>query len=323
MKVALFFVLFVASVFAQTTLLVIDDFTVGANEHVVTVTLDSDLAEGSNPIRDSRTFTEEGCTGLLGCSRDMQITVFSGFAGRSFNSDIFTINGGYFDAEWAVANPKTSSSITQLQYDGVDGTSALDVTGLGGIDITFGGAATGLFISAVSDIDITYTIEFYDVSGGICELNIDLDATVGNYDYPDDTFFFFDLNEFSNGCDMTNLGAIEFFLPSQDAVDAIVRVVEIVGTVQSSPPSPPPPPPSSPPSPEPSVCMCHCPIFTCALIFDPDDDENNAYYFDDDDEGEIIGSNGTINYYDFETDSAGVMVQISTMIVVIVAALVL
>jgi hypothetical protein len=28
-----------------------------------------------------------------------------------------------------------------------------------------------------------------------------------------------------------------------------------------------------------TVCVCHCPAFTCALIFDPDDDINNVYYF--------------------------------------------
>jgi len=34
--------------------------------------------------------------------------------------------------------------------------------------------------------------------------------------------------------------------------------------------------PTSTPS---RVCICECPAFTCALIFDPDDDENNVRYF--------------------------------------------
>jgi len=54
------------------------------------------------------------------------------------------------------------------------------------------------------------------------------------------------------------------------------------------------------PTPAPSrECFCHCPAFTCELVFDPDDDENNAYYFDDDNDGapnnDDDGGNGNGN----------------------------
>merc|ERR1712217_814040 len=137
-----------------------------------------------------------------------------------------------------------------------------------------------------------------------------------------DTFVVVTFDDLDGDCDLTDVGAIELYLPGNDALDAIMRSFQVVGIDDPMQPSASPTPlPSAAPSQE--MCMCHCPIFTCALIFDPDDDENNAYYFDDDDEGQVIGSNGTINYYDFETESAGVMVQISTLVVVLVAAFVL
>jgi len=247
MKVAVFLVLLAAAVFAQDELidkLIIDDFTVGANQHSLEVELAANLEEGENSIIVDSSFNSPGCTGLVGCGRDMQLEVFSGFANREFTSDIFEIPYGYtFEAEWAVSNPKTSSSECRLQYDGTDGSFDLDLNGLGGIDVTDDGFTTDLFFSAVSDITIEYVVIFYDVDGGICELDVDIPATPGAYDY-EETFFLFGLDEFSNGCDMTRIGAMEVFLPSDDAVDAIVRQIKLVG-------NPPPgnPPPASPPPP--------------------------------------------------------------------------
>merc|ERR1712137_1517786 len=170
MKVTLFLVLIaVACVCAQDELidkLIIDDFTVGADQHSLEISLATTITRADNSVIDSSSFSSPGCSGLIGCERDMQIEVFEGFANRDFTSDIFSIQGGFFDA--------------------------------------------------VSDIRIEYTILFYDVSGGICELDVDVPASAGNYNY-DDTFYLFDLDDFSNGCDMTNIGAMEVFLPSDDA----------------------------------------------------------------------------------------------------------
>merc|ERR1711877_40976 len=92
-----------------------------------------------------------------------------------------------------------------------------------------------------------------------------------------------DLSDLEGDCDLSDVGAAELYLPGTDALDAIMRSFEVVGIDDPVQPSASPTPlPSAAPSQD--VCMCHCPIFTCALIFDPDDDENNAYYFDDDDE---------------------------------------
>jgi len=328
--------LLAACVFAQglnsVDRLFIDDFTVGANQHQVEIELAATLTENEQSVIDDASFTENGCSGLIGCSRDMRIEVFTGFANREFTSEIFDIPNGLFDAEWAISNPKTSSSVCTLQYDGADESFDLDITGLGGVDLTVGGTADELFFAAVSDIEIEYTILFYDVDGGICELEVEIPATPGAYDY-DETFYLFDIDDFDNGCDLTDIGAIEIFLPSSDAVDAIVRQIKFVGdpipseTPTGTPTRTPEPTASVTPSPTPAPsieeCMCHCPIFTCALIFDPDDDENNAYYFDDDDEFQVVGSNGSVVYYDFESGSGAAMIQASALVVAVIAAFVL
>jgi len=318
MKVTLFLVLIaVACVCAQDELidkLIIDDFTVGADQHSLEISLATTITRADNSVIDSSSFSSPGCSGLIGCERDMQIEVFEGFANRDFTSDIFSIQGGFFDAEWTISNPKTSASVCTLQFDGLDGTFDLDTSGLGGIDITDGGFTTSLFFSAVSDIRIEYTILFYDVSGGICELDVDVPASAGNYNY-DDTFYLFDLDDFSNGCDMTNIGAMEVFLPSDDAVDAIVRQIKLVGN--PPPGAPPPPPPPGPGG------------FTW-YTFDDDDngrspcgderprptyfvsDDNIIYYY-------FFGVNDGIDFGDDSASSASMLTACVALIVSVVA----
>merc|ERR1711874_719074 len=90
-----------------------------------------------------------GCTGLLGCERDMSLTIFIGLRGRTFSSDIFTTPATYyFDGEWAVSNPKNSESEFILQYDGRDNTFSLDTNGLGNVDLTDNGLVTRIRLSA-------------------------------------------------------------------------------------------------------------------------------------------------------------------------------
>jgi len=335
MKALCLMMLLVACVYAQgldtVDRILIDNFSVGADQHSIEIELSSTLTTSDPPIVEDATFTQAGCEGLIGCSRDMRIEVRSGFNNRDFTSDIFSVPNGVFPAEWTISNPKTSTSTCTLQYDGVDNSFDLDINGLGGIDITVGGTADQLFFAAVSDIEIEYQLFFYDTQGGRCDLDVEIPATPGAYDYQD-TFYLFDIDDFDNGCDLTDVGAIEVLLPSTDAVDAIVRNIKIVGDpIPSASPtrSPIPTAPSTPtPTPSPTLiipeeCMCHCPIFTCALIFDPDDDENNAYYFDDDDENEIVGSNGSINYYFGESSSSATMIQASAFVVAAIVALVL
>jgi len=281
--VVLLLLVALASVYAQDTVrFSFDDFGVGAGEHSISIQLSTLLVEGDTPVAAQETFTQQGCSGLVGCSRDMQMTVFSGNEGRTGNTDIFDPSDPAFQGEWAVSTPKNFGSETVLQYDGVDGSIDLDQNGLGSVDMTDGGLAFALRFSIISDLPTIYTVVVYSNNGGRCEADILSEGIVGEYDL-EDTFVLVDYDDFSGNCDFTDVGAAELYLPGVDALDAIMRSFEVVGIddpVQPSASST--PSPSAAPSQE--MCMCHCPIFTCALIFDPDDDENNAYYFDDDDE---------------------------------------
>jgi len=248
MKVTFIFALFVASVFTQQignlpTVILIDDFSVGANVQRLTVSLESDLVAGQAPVVATNFFTEAGCTGLLGCSRDMEIEVNSGFVGRDFTSDIFRINDGLFVGEWTISNPKTSRSVCSVQYDGPDESFNLDLNGLGGLDFT---AGDSLFLSALTDLPVDYTVRIYDRDGGVCETDIEVPVLPGDY-YYSETFLEIDFDDFDSlNCDLTDVGAVEFFLPSNDAVDAIVKRLAVVGEIPPEPSAsatPPPPPP--------------------------------------------------------------------------------
>merc|ERR1712137_1105375 len=250
MKVTLFLVLIaVACVCAQDELidkLIIDDFTVGADQHSLEISLATTITRADNSVIDSSSFSSPGCSGLIGCERDIQI-------------------------------------------EGLDGTFDLDTSGLGGIDITDGGFTTSLFFSAVSDIRIEYTILFYDVSGGICELDVDVPASAGNYNY-DDTFYLFD-------------------------VDAIVRQIKLVGN--PPPGAPPPPPPPGPGG------------FTWYTFDDDDNgrppcgderprptyfvsDDNIIYYY-------FFGVNDGIDFGDDSASSASMLTACVALIVSVVA----
>jgi len=313
MKVAFVLVLLVALVSSQQIeRLLIDNFAVGANQQSVEVTLTATISTSDPPQSGEASFSSAGCGDeLLGCGRDMQMLVTSGLAQRDFKSDIFVSEVPQFPqfvGEWSVQNPKTSSSVCTLQYDGIDNSFNLNINGLGGIDITDGGLSTDFVFTVTTDLEITYTIELHDTTGSVCRADLFVPVTPQNYDI-DDIAVDISLNSFS-GCDKTSIGAIQFLLPSDDAVDAIVRRVSIIGDpdpTQSNTPTPtrtrspaptgtgtPTPTPTRTPTRTPSpsgpcVIVCDCPSFTCQIAYDRDDDQNTISYsvsrfvFDDDD----------------------------------------
>merc|ERR1712188_211974 len=220
-KVTLFFVLIAALAvlgqgdFDLVERIVLDDFTNGANTHGISVTLSADLGVNDPDRTETQMFDAgSGCTGLLGCERDMSLTIFIGLQGRTFSSDIFTTPATYyFDGEWAVSNPKNSESEFILQYDGRDNSFSLDTNGLGNVDLTDNGLVTRIRLSAGTDV-----------------------LTAGNaYDYDyNDSFVFFNFDNLAGGCDKTNIGAFEVELFSNDALDAILRQIAFVGNPDPS-----------------------------------------------------------------------------------------
>jgi len=302
MKFALVFSLLFAVAFGQLTqIILIDDFTIGANSQkaVVDVDQNNDFF-GPGALTDQSTVTDlTQCDRLLGCSRDMQMSVTQGFAGRSFQSEIFRIpdtGDNLFEAEWVVANPKNSASVATLQYDGNDGSfGEPNRAGLNGFDITGGGNGEFLTFFVVTDLPTQYTVQFYDSTSGVCEVQVSVSPTPDGYTYAD-TQIDIPLSSFT-GCNKNSIGAIQFLLPSSDAVDAIVRRISVFGptpsesntptrtptptstrspapTGTSTPTRTPTPTPTRTPSTSgPCIFVCECPSFTCQLVY------TNNYYF--------------------------------------------
>jgi len=345
MRAALFLVLVaLAAVYGQNVVrFTIDDFSVGAGDHDVSVLLEETIDASDGPVSSSSSFSQAGCNGLVGCARDMRMTVTSGSQGRTCTSNIFTVaDSELFVGEWAVSNPKNFRTVTLLQYDGPDNSIDLDLVGLNSIDMTDGGLATGVQVTIISDLESIYQFDIYSPDGGVCQRTIQSNAITGEYDL-EEIFLYIDYSEFEGNCDLTNVGAIEIALPSFDALDAIMRSFRAVGL-----PDPDVPSPSPSPVVEPEVCDCNCPVFRCGLVYavpgDDDDDVDDdtvddddivyrpVYYgpvdddfnniFGDDDDFELISRMGglTVNHRDDDDASAaGSLAAFTTLLTVAIA----
>jgi len=321
-----------ASLAQRIDRIIVDDYSSGTNSIVITI------PENPNfPIVDSDIFTDTSASNLLGGERDLELTVENGPSNRILVSQV---NGG----EWNTATPNSASGFAVMQWDGTDNDAAnLDATGLGGIDITETGLGNEFHAIIETDINTSYTFTVLSQDGGECSRTVEIPGD----DTPQDYFLGF--STFTQGCDFSDVGAIEILVEAFDNVDSIIYLFAVSGQPDPSPspapqspsnspapsdsPSPSTIPPSSSPTPSPSTippakCMCHCPAFTCELVFDPDDDENNVYYFDDDDDNpgrasgsgvatsDLTGSN--LSSYYFSTSNAGV-IQASALCVLAAA----
>jgi len=311
----------------------IDDFSIGVRTIVIEIPDNADF-----PITDTAIYTDPSSAPptLLGGERDLQLTAEEGPAGRILTS-------GVSAGEWNVAAPNSARGFAVMQWDGKDNSLTLDNNGLGGLDFTDGGLADRFRAVIETDIDTIYSFTVRSPNGGECNNDVSIPGTQSSAEY------FIDFSAFSGNCDFTSVGAVEILLEAFDNVDSVFELFATNGFEDPSPspapqspsnspapsdsPSPSTIPPSSSPTPSPSTippakCMCHCPAFTCELVFDPDDDENNVYYFDDDDDNpgrasgsgvatsDLTGSN--LSSYYFSTSNAGV-IQASALCVLAAA----
>merc|ERR1712137_1022811 len=300
--VVLLLLVALAAVHAQDTLrFEFDDFSVGAGEHEVEFTIDRVITTSDAPFVRSSTFTQPGCDGLIGCSRDMQMSVFTGNVGRQFNSNIFPAAPEFeyiFEGEWAVSTPKGAATETILQYDGADETMDLNTNGLGSIDLTDGGLGLSFRFSIISDIETVYSIAIYSPNNGVCTADVLFPGIVGtDYDL-EDTIVDLSFEDLDGNCDLESVGALELLISGEDAIDAILRTVEIVGLDDPVEPSPSPtrtpqPSASRPPSPTPAPAAG----FTW-YTFD-DDDNGRSPCGDEPDRRTYWVSDDNIIYYYF------------------------
>jgi len=294
MKVLLLVLACAMLVMSQTKvdLLIIDDFAAGPQTIITTI---PDAA--AFPLKQSNIVAPSGTNNILGGERDLELVVDAGSKNLILSTQVSTQ-----DKEFRISTPNGASGFSHIQWDGKDNSLTLAPAGLGAIDFTFTGSANQFKTIVDSDHATVYTVTLTS-PGKTCSAEVNVDEDAGEQTH------LINFSSFTGGCDFTKIGSVDLQVEAFVAVDASVKIFSVIGTQ----PSPSPAPPSAsalasvsrsnspPPSPsagasqsaKPSTqCLCHCPAFTCELIFDPDDDENNAFYFDDDDGINNNGNNG-------------------------------
>ena len=148
MKVTLFLVL-ICSICAlgQYSNLVerilIDDFTL---DQSVVLVIPADLTPSDPPLVESSIVDSGvGFSNIIGCERDMFITVISGRQGRYYNSRV-AYN------EWYCEAAIFGVGEFLLQFDGRDNSTSLDLNGLNNFDLTDGGLASVIQVAGTVDI---------------------------------------------------------------------------------------------------------------------------------------------------------------------------
>ena len=104
MKLVLFVASFILLCSFQVSAFVIDNFINGADKQSDTFTLQSDVSS-SDPSVTKPSFYYAGvaCSGLIGCARDISITVLKGLQGNTFYSNITGITSEYYTkGQWLV-----------------------------------------------------------------------------------------------------------------------------------------------------------------------------------------------------------------------------
>jgi len=258
-SVFLFVALFAALSYGQdfVDVLIIDDYIVETPLIVIIIP-----ANPSFPLVESRMIQDSD---ILGGERDLQLSVLSG-------DENLAVTSGVAAGSFSCATPNEASGESLIQYDGIDGTAALDGTGLGSVDFT---ALRGQQFRTVIESDQPTNIEFrvYTNSGSVCRRTV----SVPGDDAPNE--YILPFTSFTGSCNFANVGAFEILVDMRENVDVLLELVSISG------PPPTTPTPTRTQSPLPSAsrsitpsasntCVCRCPVFTCE-VFRVDD----QYYF--------------------------------------------
>ena len=194
-------------------LLIIDDFTEGVNSIVIIIYSNTILPQTDESFYTS--LNGAASINIIGGERDLQYTVELSSIGR-------VISTGVGFGTWDISGPSGSSGTALMQYDGIDGSSGLNINGLGGIDMTQN-SAIGFHFIIGADIQTTITLLVYSPDGTIC--NHDITVIQGfNLNY---AILF---SSFSGNCIFTNVGAIEISVDSRDNLDITTSLVSIVSS---------------------------------------------------------------------------------------------
>jgi len=200
--------------------MVIDNFANGADNQIILHALSKTINEDDPIILLNSTFSDNGCSGLIGCGRDLSIKIMEGIRGSVFSSGI--LGTGYGKGEWELRNPVHANSLFIIQYDGRDNSTSLNTGGLGSIDITGNGNFTDFSIFLVSDTDITITIELFSSFGELCSADLEVQG-ITSTSYTNEYYVPFD--EFEGSCDLQHIGAIQILIPLPEQANIIINQI--------------------------------------------------------------------------------------------------
>lgn len=202
--------------------LVIDDFSIGQAEledqttgalPAVTSDYGTDLANGIGSSQAGAT------ANIIGGERDMMVYKHTGESNRHVTAEVDALTDAFvYSADSNVRG------FAVLRWDGINAyNNAIDIDGLGGIDLS----ATGVAISVDSDADQAYQLTFQvwtDTGGGyvLSELTKNIAAGV------QDVFLLF--SDFT-GANFADVGAMQMIVNTGAATARLDVDLQIVGTV--------------------------------------------------------------------------------------------
>jgi hypothetical protein len=183
------------NIIAGSVLLLVSAFSANAS---VIKTID-DFSTSQGPISATLTtpgFSSVSGTGIIGGERDLLLEVFADNFSQGATTNVAG-NNFFFSSGSGVESQFT------IQWDGVDGSSAINPFGLGGVDF---GTSSFSFITSVieSDLNAWFDVTFWSGAQGTSET---VELPIPGVSAPGrDTFFLTDLFTFT---DFTNVGAIQ------------------------------------------------------------------------------------------------------------------
>lgn len=146
--------------------------------------------------------------GILGGERDVQVNLTGGvIAGNTMSA---VVSSGFF----SYSQDATIAGNALVQWDGTDGSSGLNATGLGGVDLTVGGTQDGLLLNTFfDDLPVNVNITVYTDAANASKMSFVMPGLLfssTNFVIPYNSF----VTTLGAGANFANVGAVTMTLGS-------------------------------------------------------------------------------------------------------------
>ena len=208
-----FFLCLIIGITSANNLITIDDFTINSPVLVISV---------SNPPQLPTTITSfqtdsvgSSSKHILGGERDLALTISTGTAGR-------IASAGVTQNSFGASIPVGTTGYCLLQYDGIDNSIGVNITGFTAIPeastgVNFllnNGAAFNLTYQ--TDLDTNGFIYVFDIYGGLSSVEVDFDVAT------EEKSVVLPFSIFQGFADFSHVGAVEFYLNANENVDFLL-----------------------------------------------------------------------------------------------------